>query len=83
MSPRVYNLRPDGEGGYLATLELSGEWVHETTAKIYTRHVLIPVAISCDNGWVVDRNGELTVTDKADIFHEDTFREYTHFGSAE
>lgn len=81
--PRVYNLRPDGEGGYLATLELSGEWVHETTANIYTRHVLIPVAISCDNGWVVDRNGELTVTDKADIFHEDTFREYARFGSAE
>lgn len=81
--PRVYNLRPDGEGGYLATLELSGEWVHETTANIYTRHVLIPVAISYDNGWVVDRHGELTVTDKADIFHEDTFREYARFGSAE
>lgn len=81
--PRVYNLRPDGEGGYLATLELAGEWVHETTANIYTRHVLIPVAISYDNGWVVDRHGELTVTDKADIFHEDTFREYARFGSAE
>lgn len=81
--PRVYNLRPDGEGGYLATLELSGEWVQETTANIYTRHVLIPVAISYDNGWVVDRHGELTVTDKADIFHEDTFREYARFGSAE
>ena len=81
--PRVYNLRPDGEGGYLATLELSGEWVHETTANIYTRHVLIPVAISYDNGCVVDRHGELTVTDKADIFHEDTFREYARFGSAE
>ena len=81
--PRVYNLRPDGEGGYLATLELAGEWVHETTANIYTRHVLIPVAISYDNGWVVDRRGELTVTDKADIFHKDTFREYARFGSAE
>ena len=81
--PRVYNLRPDGEGGYLATLELSGEWVHETTANIRSRHVLIPVAISYDNGWVVDRRGELTVTDKADIFHEDTFREYARFGSAE
>ena len=81
--PRVYNLRPDGEGGYLATLELSGEWVQETTANIRSRHVLIPVAISYDNGWVVDRRGELTVTDKADIFHKDTFREYTRFGSAE
>lgn len=81
--PRVYNLRPDGEGGYLATLELSGEWVQETTANIRSRHVLIPVAISYDNGWVVDRRGELTVTDKADIFHEDTFREYARFGSAE
>lgn len=81
--PRVYNLRPDGEGGYLATLELSGEWVQETTANIRSRHVLIPVAISYDNGWVVDRRGELTVTDKADIFHKDTFREYARFGSAE
>lgn len=81
--PRVYNLRPDGEGGYLATLELSGEWVQETTANIRSRHVLIPVAISYDNGWVVDRRGELTVTDKADIFHKDTFREYACFGSAE
>lgn len=81
--PRVYNLRPDGEGGYLATLELSGEWVQETTANIRSRHVLIPVAISYDNGWVVDGRGELTVTDKADIFHKDTFREYARFGSAE
>ncbi len=82
-SVTVYNLREDGSGGYLATLDISGEWVEMPTANILPRHVLIPVALEYDEGWTVTQCGAEQVIDRVDITFNDAFREYIAFGEAE
>lgn len=78
----LYNLRSDGEGGYLATLDLAGDWVDSVTSNIMPRHILIPVYISDADGWTVQSCGEARVIDKTDIFFQDLFREYVVYASA-
>lgn len=81
--PVVYNLRLAGEERYLATLDLGGSRVDEKTSVISSRHVMIPIEIRYDSGWVVEKAGEAEVIDKSDVFHNDSFREYVSYGGAE
>lgn len=81
-SVTVYNLRESG-GGYLATLDISGDWVEMPTASILTRHVLIPVALEYDEGWIVTQCGAEQIIDGVEITFNDAFREYVAFGEAE